>query len=407
MNFLHIWITLSDGETTALGELAFDDPRPDGTAPTAFRYASSWLARKDVFPINPDPQSMPLVARDFNASNLGPPLQALNDALPDDWGRRLIVAQHRLPRHQQGPYWIMRAVGGNALGALSFSEQGTPPARPRPSRALAELAEAAVAFDAHQPIEDVELNRLYAAGATPGGARPKALVTSHGQEWIAKFPSLVRDNGFDVVGLEATCMELARAAGLDVPDSRLEQLGQRRALLVRRFDITPVGGRLHMLSLATLCREAGGIHCQSYDEPAAAIRKYSDDEQDLERFFRQMVLNAVIGNTDDHLKNFAMIRDARGYRLSPAYDLVTDIGRNGEHVMAMGYQHGTPSGADLVALGKRWLGDRAQPQRIIEKVIEAASTFRATAEGLRVDIGSIDHFATDIQRRLAKLRNGL
>jgi len=407
VNFLHVWITLPDGATVALGELAFDDPRADGTAPTAFRYASRWLERRGSFPINPDPQSLPLLPREFNASHLGPPLQALNDALPDDWGRRLIISRHRLPRHQQSPYWIMRAVAGNGLGALSFSERGAPPARPRTSHALAQLAEAAIAFDAHQPLEDAELARLYAAGATPGGARPKALVTSDGQEWIAKFPSLVRDNGFDVIGLEATCMELARCAGLDVPESRLEPLGRRRAFLVRRFDITPAGGRLHMLSLATLCREAGGFHCQSYGEPAAIIRKYSDDPQDLARFFRQMVFNAAIGNTDDHLKNFAMIRDAHGYRLSPAYDLVTNIGQNGEHVMAMGYQHGTPSGSDLAELGKRWLGERTRSKRIIEEVIEAATRFATTADELRVAADSIERFAADIRGRILKLRTGL
>lgn len=404
MNFLHVWITLPDGETVALGDLAFDDPRPDGTAKTAFRYAATWLARKNAFPINPDPQTLPLQTRDVNASHLGPPLTVFDDALPDDWGRRLIIAQQRLPRHQQSPYWIMRAVGGGALGALSFSERGTPPARTRSSRALAELAEAAIAFDAHQPIEDAELTRLYAAGATPGGARPKALVTSDGQEWIAKFPSLVRDNGIDVVGLEATCMALARCAGLDAPETHLVELGKRRALLVRRFDITPVGGRVHMLSLSTLCRETGSYRCQTYDEPAAAIRKYTDDPEDLTRFFRQMVFNAVIGNTDDHLKNFAMIRDASGYRLSPAYDLVTDIGQNGEHVMAMGYQHGTPSGTDLIALGKRWLGDRAQPKQIVEEVTAVVENFRAAAEELKVAPDSIERFTSDIHRRIAKLR---
>lgn len=407
MNFLRVWITLPDGETVALGELAFDDARPDGTANTAFRYAASWLARKDAFPINPDPQMLPLAPTEFKASHLGPPLQALNDALPDDWGRRLIIAQHRLPRHQQTPYWIMRAVGGNALGALSFSERDKPPARPRRSRALVELAAAAVAFDAHQQIEDAELERLYAAGSTPGGARPKALVNSDGHEWIAKFPSLVRDNGFDVVGLEATCMVLAHCAGLDVPETHLVELGKHRALMVRRFDSTPAGGRVHMLSLSTLCRETGTYHCQSYDEPAAAIRKYTNDPEDLTGFFRQMVYNAAIGNTDDHLKNFTMIRDARGYRLSPAYDLVTDIGQNGEHVMAMGYQHSTPRGVELVELGQRWLGDRGFAKRIVEEVVAVAANVRATAEELNVAPDSIERFTTDIERRLSKLRIGL
>ncbi|MDP2821238.1 MAG: type II toxin-antitoxin system HipA family toxin [Sulfuritalea sp.] len=407
MNFLRIWITLPDGETTELGELAFDEPRPNGTAPTAFRYASSWLERKDAFPINPDPQMLPLVATEFQASHLGPPLQALNDALPDDWGRRLIIAEQRLPRHQQSPYWIMRAVAGNSLGALSFSGKTTPPARTRSSHALADLATAAAAFDAHQPIEDAELKRLYAAGATPGGARPKALVAAHGGEWIAKFPSVVRDNGFDVVGLEATSLELARCAGLDVPESHLVDLGKRRALLIRRFDITPAGGRVHMLSLSTLCREAGGIHCQSYNDPAAAIRKFTDDGDDLIRFFRQMSFNAAIGNTDDHLKNFAMIRDERGYRLSPAFDLVPDIGRNGDHVMAMGHQFGTPSGGDLLDVGRQWFHDPARAKQIVEEVIGTVDRFRATAKEFGVTPDSVEFFAADIEKRIRKMRAGL
>lgn len=407
MNGLHVWITLPTGEVIALGELVFDDMRPDGTAPTAFRYAPSWLARKDAFPINPDPQMLPLVPSEFQASNLVPPLQVLNDALPDDWGRRLIVAELRLPRHQQGPFWMMRAVAGNGLGALSFSEANKPPTRSRLSRALAEIAAAAFAFDAGELLADADLKRLYAAGATPGGARPKALVASDGHEWIAKFPSLYLDRGFDVVGLEATCMTLAKYAGLEVPDTRLVDLGTRRALLVQRFDLTPAGGRAHMLSLSTLCQEAGGTHCQSYNEPADVIRKFSDDPGDLARFFRQMTFNAAIGNTDDHLKNFLMLRDANGYRLSPAFDLVPDIGQNREHVIAMGYGRDTPTGTTLTAVGRQWLGNKPQVKRIIEEVIEAAGRFRATALELHVAPNSIEHFAGDIAKRLAILRQGL
>ena len=407
MNRLRVWITLPTGETTALGELVFDDMRPNGTALTAFRYDANWLARKDGFPINPDSQTLPLVPTEFQASNLGPPLQVLNDALPDDWGRRLIVAEQRLPRNQQGPFWIMRAVGGNGLGALSFSEGNKPPARSKPSRELAELAAAAIAFDAGEPIEDAELNRLYAAGATPGGARPKAIVASDGHEWIAKFPSPTRDLGFDVVGLEACCLALAGCAGLTVPDSRLVELGARRALLVRRFDITPTGGRVHMLSLSTLCRETGSSLCQSYNDPADAIRKFSDDPEDLARFFRQMAFNAAIGNTDDHLKNFLMIRDVRGYRLSPAFDLVPDIGQNREHIMAMGYRRDTPSGAELVDVGRQWLGHKALARQIIAEVIQAAGMFKEMAEKHHVAPDSIGRFTVDIEKRLGILRQGL
>lgn len=39
--------------------------------------------------------------------------------------------------------------------------------------------------------------------------------------------------------------------------------------------------------------------------------------------FRHMVFNASIGNVDDHLKNFWMLGASSGYRLAPAFDLLT------------------------------------------------------------------------------------
>lgn len=405
MNHLHVWLTLPDGEIAPVGELLFGPPRGDGTAPSAFRYAPEWLARPDAFALDPDPQSLPLDGREFQASHLGPPLQVMDDALPDDWGRRLIIAEQKLPMARQTPYEIMRAVAGSGLGALSFSAPRQPPPRPDDQFDLADLAQAAADFEAGRPVEDARLHRLCAAGGSPGGARPKARIVWQTQAWIAKFPSPTRDNGHDVVGLEAACLTLAARAGLDVPAIHLAELGRHapwRVLLVRRFDITPQGGRCHMITLKTLCREGAGRYALSYDAPAEAIRKHSDDPGDLERFFRQMTFNAAIGNTDDHLKNFLMLHDERGWRLSPAFDLVPDIGQNREHILAMGYSR-TPARDDLVAVGRRWLGDADRALRIIDEVVETVSGFRATAEQLGVAPHSVERFAADIVERTKRL----
>jgi len=155
MNHLFVWMTLPQGTTLKLGELVFADMQADGTAITAFRYAPEWLSHPGAFPLTPDPQMLPLQAGEFQASNLGFPLRVFDDALPDDWGRRLIVAKHRLPKHQQGPFWIMQAVAGQGLGALTFSgEDVTPERRTAASRHLKELVEAAIAFDAGQADHD-------------------------------------------------------------------------------------------------------------------------------------------------------------------------------------------------------------------------------------------------------------
>ena len=89
-----------------------------------------------------------------------------------------------------------------------------------------------------------------------------------------------------------------------------------------------------MISLQTLLK-AEGYHTCRYKDILDVVRKFSAEPAiDSERLFRQMVFNAVIGNTDDHLKNFWMIYGAgEGWRLSPAFDLVPDIGRRDEHVI--------------------------------------------------------------------------
>ncbi|HLA35038.1 MAG TPA: type II toxin-antitoxin system HipA family toxin [Rhodocyclaceae bacterium] len=401
MKHLFVWIRLPHGETAILGELAFGPARSNGTAPTAFRYDPSWLSRSDAFSISPDPQALPLDGREFQGSHLGPPLQVFDDALPDDWGRRLIIADRKLPLVRQTPFEFMRAVAGNGLGALSFSENDSAPDGSPCSFDLAALVATAVDFEAGLSLEDRQLRRLCAAGSSPGGARPKALVTTEGKHWLAKFPSPSKDNSFDVVGLEAVSLFLAGKAGLDVPEFRLKELGSRRILLIERFDRTPQGGRRHMITLKTLCRESGGVFCSSYDEPAAAVRKYTDDPGDMGRFFRQMTFNAAIGNTDDHLKNFLMLRDANGWRLSPAFDLTPDIGRNSEHVLNIGTSRFTPSGEALRIVGSRWLGCAEKARRIVHEVVAAVSTFHECAERYAVSRQSIEYFARDIERRLA------
>jgi serine/threonine-protein kinase HipA len=192
------------------------------------------------------------------------------------------------------------------------------------------------------------------AGSSPGGTRPKAVVMDEESNihYLAKFPS-VKDQ-VNVVRIEAATMNLAAKAGLSVPHTRLVQCSGKSVLLVQRFDIIPAGRR-HMISFQTLLK-AHGYYQSRYLELLAVLRKYSNDPQgDSERLYRQMVFNAVVGNTDDHLKNFWMVHDnEQGWRLSPAFDLIPDVGRKGEHVLCFDLGANYPGRADLENLGRRW-----------------------------------------------------
>ena len=55
------------------------------------------------------------------------------------------------------------------------------------------------------------------------------------------------------------------------------------------------------------------------------------DIREAGKLFRLMVFTLLIGNKDDHAKNFSFIsRDEHGH-LAPAYDLLPSDGFNGNH----------------------------------------------------------------------------
>jgi serine/threonine-protein kinase HipA len=170
--------------------------------------------------------------------------------------------------------------------------------------------------------------------------------------YLAKFPS-IKDQ-VDVVKIEAATMNLAAKSGLDVPLTTLVQCGSRSVLLVRRFDIIP-GGRRHMISFQTLLK-AQGYYQHRYQDLLGVVRKYSTaPQEDSERLYRQMVFNAIIGNTDDHLKNFWMVHDReQGWRLSPAFDLLPDVGQRGEHVLFFDLGAHYPGRKAIESLGCKW-----------------------------------------------------
>lgn len=399
---LIVWMRLPEGGIAEAGELAASSTDAQGHFKAEFEYSQEWLENRTGFDI--DPASLPRGARGarYAAEGFVPPLGVFLDALPDAWGRRILRLRSAVGADRSDPA-LLGTMGAGGLGALAFAVPAKPPVAPpaSPTEALRELLEAADALE-RGDLPDTHRFRRLLEGPTPGGARPKALVHDESSEWIAKFPS--RDDGpHDIVGLEATCMSLAHSARIQVPKTRIVKVGPRRALLVERFDITPPGGRRHMVSLRLLCKESPGRQAIAYGELADAVRRYSaHPAEDLARLFRQMTFNAAIGNVDDHSRNFAMVRDVPGWRLSPAFDLLPDHTGRREHALAFLHGYTCPTRADLLTVARRWDVDSAAGA--IDEVAAAASGFRQLAARLDVGGGEAqERVAADIDRRIALL----
>jgi serine/threonine-protein kinase HipA len=169
---------------------------------------------------------------------------------------------------------------------------------------------------------------------------------------------------------------------------------------VRRFDITAQNGRLHMISLRTLCLERPGVYVQGYSDVAQAVRKHSaEPKTDVAALFRHMVFNAAVGNVDDHLKNFWMLAKPGGYRLAPAFDLLPDIAGRVQHTLSFRSSFACPNYADLMTIADEWKVGEAG--KVISQVTEAVRTFEPTAHKLAVQGGdSLQGISADIRGRL-------
>jgi serine/threonine-protein kinase HipA len=402
---LFVWVHAQDGAFKLAGELAATDPLPNGRFESEFEYSREWAGDPAAFAL--DPVSLPLRPRGrrFRAEQLNPPLAVFDDALPDDWGRQLLANALRLTDRKASPPEMLLCMQGGGTGALVFTEKPvlSQVVSTLGSKSLAALLSAATRFAAGTlPMND-EFRRLLDGSSRAGGARPKALVHDDRGEWLAKFPSRSRDGAHDVVGLEATCLQLARRAGLVVPASRLQAVARRRVLLVQRFDTTPAGGRTHMESMRPLCKERPGVFATSYSELARVLAKHSASPRaDVASLFRHMAFNAAIGNVDDHLKNFWMLATPAGYRLAPAFDLLPDISGRGEHTLSFQYGYACPSREALRAVADEWNVPNAAG--ILDQVNHAVGTFSTVARRLDVRAGKgLDTVRADIRRRLKLL----
>ncbi len=397
---LNVWLTQPNGETIQAGELVVSDPDNQGRLQGQYRYHPNYLNSPIAFPL--DPVHLPLSSRIFDASRPASGVHGVfEDSLPDAWGRTLMIRRHRLDRDKQRVPHLLQLLGGHGLGALSYSVKEIV-ARDVGGLAesdLAELQRQARQFEEDPDTLDDEISLLFQAGSSPGGARPKALIRDGETSYIAKFPSI--GDQFNVVALEAATMQLSKLAGIDTATTRHISCAAGDVLLVKRFDLNALGGCNHIISMQTLLK-ADGYYTASYHDMAQIIRQISGNPtDDLMKLFQQLVFNVLIGNTDDHLKNFCMLYDGRGYRLSPAFDLLPNIGGNREHVLFINFSCLPPSRKALLEEAKRFgIKRERQAGKIIDSIVEVVGEWQSVFRESNVPDEDIQRLDRDIYSRI-------
>lgn len=125
-------------------------------------------------------------------------------------------------------------------------------------------------------------------------------------------------------------MRVAACLGLPAAETSLETIAGRSCLISRRFDRSTDGAATVRLHQEDLCqalsipanlkyqRDLGpGFH--QFRELLQEIGRGAD----VRTMVRAAVLNFILGNSDAHGKNFAILFAERGRQLAPLYDVVS------------------------------------------------------------------------------------
>ena len=301
-----------------------------GAEAVSFEYHPSWLEDRARFSLEP-------------ALSLGPGAFApaaglkifgsIGDSAPDTWGRRLMQRAERRRAKREGRAvrtlqeldYLLGVSDVSRLGALRFRNAGEEAFQSPTSTGVPGMVELGRLLQATERIlrdeeTDEDLQLIFAPGSSLGGARPKAsVIDQHGRLSIAKFPK--ETDEYSVELWESIALTLAGRAGIRTPDHELIRVAGRPVMLSRRFDRSDQS-RIPFLSALSMLGLKDGEH-GSYPELVDALTAHgARASEDARELYQRMVLNVMISNVDDHLRNRGFLWIGKnGWTLSPVYDL--------------------------------------------------------------------------------------
>ena len=389
-----VYITLPGAVSAVTAGRFVMDKNRAGDPLGRFVYGRTYLENTHAVPI--DPLELKLVATTYETVQLNGVFGALRDAGPDYWGRRVIEKHAGKPKLGEMDY-LLESPDDRA-GALSFGLNKVPPAplrtfnRTLDLAKLQELAEALVKDEIPADPAASQVQELLLLGTSMGGARPKTVVQDDEGLWMAKFNR--PDDRWNNTGVEHAMLRLARQCGISAVESRLETVGGKDVLLIKRFD------RGKTQNGYTRARMISGLTVLRADESAEARTRWSyvllveelrrivaEPKKDARELFRRMCFNALISNLDDHPRNHALIARDHHWALSPAYDLTPSPVVSQERrdlAMECGDQGRFANAKNILSQHARFLLEKDEAEKIIADMSEQVSHWYDTVRSCGV-----------------------
>jgi serine/threonine-protein kinase HipA len=384
----------------------------------SFEYDVGWLGRRDAFGLDPE---LPPSRGQFHTSR--PLFNAFTDPAPDRWGQTLMRRNERARARQEKRQprtlltldFLALVDDETRLGALRFKDAGGDAYLSATGKRLPPVLELPRLLSAtgriiDQRETDDDLLLVLGPGSSLGGARPKASVRDKdGRLLVAKFPR--KDDEWSVTRWEATALALAKRAGIEVPAWRLEAVLKKPVLMLRRFDRRATE-RIPFMSALTAVQGEDN-EARSYLDIVDAIRRGgSQVDADLRQLWRRVVFNVLVSNTDDHLRNHGLLRDAVGWRLAPAYDLnpmPIDV-RPRVHALAIDESDTTASLETALGVAPAFgIAKVAEARSIAKEVGTAVARWRTVADAQGIGRAEIERMASafeheDLESALGRVK---
>jgi len=286
-----------------------------------------------------------------------------NDSLPDGWGRLLTDRWLMSKGYNPADLTVLdrlSLIGDGGMGALIYLP-GQNTKDEKSNREIAFYAKEAAKI-LHADYTG-SLDELVIKAGSSGGARPKILITIDGVDWLIKFKATMDPDDIGIIEYEHSLK--AGKCGIEMPETRLFE---GKYFGVRRFD-REHAKRIHSHSAAGLLYASHRLPSLDYASLMKATMALTKDINEVAKLFRQMVFNVLIGNKDDHAKNFSYLYKNGTWQLSPAYDLLPSYGFNNNHTTTINGK-GKPEIKDCMELARQTSFPEKSAKMIIDEVLE-------------------------------------
>ena len=419
-------------EPRLIGELSYESLR--GSDSYGFCYSDDWLRDYGNLFLSDDLNNYP--GQQYTAPSKDI-FGCFSDALPDRWGRTLINRREQiLAKEENRPMrrlssfdyligiedfsrrlssfdYLIGIEDFSRMGAFRFKESingdyinASEILRIPPLTDIRELIAASSEIekseDENRLPEMRWIAQLVQPGSSLGGARPKASVIGENKILhIAKFPS--RKDDYDVGLWEHFSHLLAKKAGVNAAETKVISTSDKyHTLLSRRFDRREDGKRIHFASAMTLLGLNDGDNANTghgyLDIVDFILQNCTNVEDNLQELYRRVVFNICIGNSDDHFRNHGFLLTAKGWTLSPAYDMNPSL--NEYQSLLINSSNNKSDLNELLNSCEEYMLQKQLAQQIISEVLNAVKKWRLLATRLGIVKSEQERFATVFERQI-------